>query len=279
MNGSWTDNSSYSEKISRKFETIPVTHLQSFIFCPRLLYRKAIFGMKTTNAALVLGQVRHTFHDLANKYEKNIIVHLPKWESTDEVVSTFSSAYINLLKMAIASHAGSIRTVGLNPKDVMEKINKPVVREAAEKAESIAEFGNQNKVFGEDLWERLPKAITELKVTSSKLRLQGTVDRVEVNNDAIQLVELKTGKAPRQGVWPSHRLQVAAYMMLLGEKFNKPVEKAIVRYLETDSKENVYLNPYLELEVTEATEKTIRMLQGDEEPKACQRKTCPCKVT
>jgi len=51
--------------------------------------------------------------------------------------------------------------------------------------------------------------------------LKGKIDRIEKFNDTAIPVELKTGKAPKGGVWESHMIQVASYMLLLEEKLGK----------------------------------------------------------
>jgi len=149
--------------------------------------------------------------------------------------------------------------------------------EANERAENVFNFASQNSLFGEDLWRNLtPKILTEVKLKSHKLKLKGNVDRVEIHKGTVLPIELKTGKMAKEGVWPSHRVQVAAYMMLLQEEYAIVVDRAIIRYLDHQQSRTVMLNPYMEMEIRELTEKTARLFAGSEPPKPCGRENCTC---
>jgi len=50
-----------------------------------------------------------------------------------------------------------------------------------------------------------PILISEQRIGSDKLQLKGIVDRIEVYENGYVPVELKTGKIPKEGVWPGHR--------------------------------------------------------------------------
>lgn len=260
---------------------ISVSDLSSFMYCPRLLYQQKVLGKREKlNTAMVLGAIRHNFHDLANKHEENIIVHLPQKLTGEEVVSAYAAIYENLLRTAVMTHSKSLSLFDIQPFEVIEQLKTMANEEARSRAANVFTFSEANNIHGELLWKKLsPKIMTELKVKSAKMRLKGIVDRIEVYPDTVLPIELKTGKMPRDGVWPGHRVQVAAYMMLLQETFNAPVNKAVIRYLDHDTSKTVVLNPYMELEVTELTEKVNRLLLGKELPKPCGRENCNCSTT
>ncbi|MBI2143327.1 CRISPR-associated protein Cas4 [Candidatus Woesearchaeota archaeon] len=257
---------------------VSVTDLSSFMYCPRALYRQKVLGYEEKpNERMILGAIRHNFYDMANKYEEAIVVHLPKETTHDETVSAYTKTYENLLKAAVMSHAKSLALFDIQPFQVLPQLQQIAAEEAHERAGNVHRFSAQQNVFGEELWEVLtPKIFTEVRVKSQPLRLKGVVDRVEVYENSVLPIELKTGKMAHDGVWPSHRVQVAAYMMLLKEKFRKPVSQAVVRYLDHNSSKTVVLNPYMELEVRELTEKVIRLLQSQTAPKPCGRESCSC---
>ncbi|MBI2549991.1 PD-(D/E)XK nuclease family protein [Candidatus Woesearchaeota archaeon] len=256
---------------------ISVTDLTSYMYCPRLLFQQKVLGYEEKlNPAMVLGGIRHKFYDLTNKYEEALVVHLPE-TSREIILEAYSKSYQNLLRHVVASHSNSLALFDIAPEEVVAKLQPIAAAEAGERAENVYSFAAKSSVFGKELWQMLsPKILSELKVKSPMLRLKGTVDRVEIHPNTILPIELKTGKMPSDGVWPSHRVQAAAYMMLLQEKFNTAVTKAVVRYLDHNSSKTVVLNPYMELEVKELTEKVVRLLQGNTEPKPCGRVNCNC---
>lgn len=257
---------------------VSVTDLSSFLYCPRALYQKKVLGYEEKlNEFMILGAIRHQFYDLANKYEESIVVHLPQETTHGETVSAYAKTYENLLKAAVMGNAKSLALFDIQPFQVLPQLQQIAAAEAYERAGNVHRFSAQHNVFGEKLWQLLaPKIFTEVRVKSQLLKLKGVVDRIEVYENSVLPIELKTGKMARDGVWPSHRVQVAAYMMLLSEKFNTAVTKAVLRYLDHKSNKTVVMNPYMELEVRELTEKVIRLLQSGTAPKPCGRESCSC---
>ncbi len=258
---------------------VSVTDLSSFMYCPRMLYQQRVLGMREKlNAAMILGAIRHNFYDFANKHEQKLVVHLPAETSMEEITAAYSQTYHNLLRTAVMTHSKSLALFDIQPFEVLEQLQHVALEEASQRATNVHRFSTENNVFGEELWQQLtPKIITELKVKSKNLRLKGTVDRIEVHKDTVIPIELKTGKMPRDGVWPAHRVQVSAYMMLLQEAFEAPIEKAIIKYLDHGIDKAVIINPYMELEVRELTEKVIRLLKSSETPRPCGREGCGCR--
>jgi CRISPR/Cas system-associated exonuclease Cas4 (RecB family) len=257
---------------------ISVTHLTSYMYCPRLLYRQKVLGYEEKpSEAMILGAIRHNFYDLANKHEEKIVVHLPAEVPREGMVTAYSEMYQNLLRAVVMNHANSLAIFELEPEQLLPQLQPIAIAEANERAGNVYRFATQHGIFGEELWHQLvPKILTELKVKSKALQLKGVVDKVEIYGDSVLPIELKTGKMANDGVWPQHRVQVAAYMMLLQEKFNTRVNSAVIRYLDHNSSRTVVLNPYMEMEVKELTEKVIRLLHNETVPKPCGRESCNC---
>ncbi|MBI2175907.1 CRISPR-associated protein Cas4 [Candidatus Woesearchaeota archaeon] len=264
----------------RPAPTVSVTDLSSFLYCQRALYQKKVLGyVEKPNQSMILGTIRHQFYDLANKHEEAIVVHLHQEATHDEAVLAYAKSYENLLKAAVMSNAKSLAQFDIQPFQVLPQLQQIAAAEAHERAGNVLSFSAQHNVFGNELWQLLtPKILTEVRVRSQLLLLKGVVDRVEVYENSVLPVELKTGKMASEGVWPSHRVQVAAYMMLLKEKFRKPVSRAVIRYLDHNSSKTVVMNPYMELEVKELIEKVTRLLQSSIIPKPCGRESCSCTM-
>ncbi len=265
-------------KETAKNAMVSVTALSSYMYCPRLLYQQKVLGYEEKlNSAMVLGAIRHNFYDIANKYEERIVVHLPAEFSTERINAAYSETYQNLLRAAVMNRSSSLEMFGLEPVCIISELKPIAIAEAAERAGNVHKFAAMHNIFGEELWQQLsPKIVSELKIKSALLRLKGVVDKVEIYGDKVLPIELKTGKMANEGVWPQHRVQVAAYMMLLQEKFNTTVNNAVIRYLDYNSSRTVVLNPYMELEVKELTEKVSRLLQSSTIPKRCGRENCGC---
>jgi CRISPR-associated protein Cas4 len=258
-------------------ECISVTDLSSYLFCPRLFYRERVMGMVRLNAAMAIGSVRHNFHDLANKDEEQIILRLAAPGVSDETLAAYSDAYKRFVYDAIRRNFDLLSQFDIPEDEMAQKMMPLALAEAAERAGNVSSFAQRSLLSGKELWQALsPKIFSELKVKSTALKLKGVVDRIEISEGIVLPIELKTGKMPKEGVWPSHRVQAAAYMMLLQEKYQMPVQKAIVRYLDHHVDKPVSLNEYMELEVKELTEKVIELLKSELMPEPCGRADCRC---
>ena len=74
---------------------------------------------------------------------------------------------------------------------------------------------------------------------------------------------------PQDGVWPSHRIQIAAYSLLLQEKFNKQIKEGFVVYLDSKEKRHIAINPYMQEEVKQLVNEVIALLESKELPDFC----------
>ena len=120
------------------------------------------------------------------------------------------------------------------------------------------------------MWAKLtPKIISELRIDSEELKLKGIIDQVHVYDDDYVPFELKTGRTPTDGVWPSHRIQIAAYSLLLQEKFKKPVKEGFVYYLDTKSRRQIVMNPFIKEEVKQIVNEVISLLENKNLPDFC----------
>ena len=145
-----------------------------------------------------------------------------------------------------------------------------ITEESVMRANNIFSFIEANNVYGEELWQKLtPKILSELRIDSDELKLKGIIDQVHVYGDEYVPFELKTGRTPSDGVWPSHRIQIAAYSLLLQEHFSKPIKEGFVVYLDTKDKRHIAINPYMREEVKQMVDEVIALLESRELPDFC----------
>ena len=82
----------------------------------------------------------------------------------------------------------------------------------------------------------------------------------EYDNEMIP-IEIKTGSAPKEGIWPSDRLQLGAYMVILKYK-GKNVKKGIVKYIDHDEERILQMNPFLKEDVLKKISEVMKVLKG-----------------
>ncbi|MHC1635356.1 MAG: CRISPR-associated protein Cas4 [Candidatus Methanospirareceae archaeon] len=71
----------------------------------------------------------------------------------------------------------------------------------------------------------------EYIIVSKKLNMSGSVDKlIQVGGEFFPCI-VKTGSCPEYGVWRSDKVQLAAYAMLIEEKFGTVVKKGFVEYI------------------------------------------------
>lgn len=258
---------------------VSVTDLASYMYCPRALYMQSVIGIREPpSQAMVIGIVKHAVLQEATLDEQATISGISSSSDKESVFSLYSDAYSRALDYQLRRKEGLMKQYGVDSGEVISSIRPLLLNQALKRAGFVFDFASRNNVYGFELWELIfPKVFSEVSVISKDLRLRGRIDRVELFKDACIAYEIKTGRTPDSGVWPSHRVQVAAYSMLASRKFSIPSREGVVDYVSSGSQRKVVLNPYLVSEVVSTTGKVISLLESDEIPAACARSSCICK--
>lgn len=251
---------------------IPVTALSSWVHCPMQFYQSYVLGIEEPpKDVMILGLIKHKLHEVISQKEEPLIISLKQSENVQE---TFQSAFTHILKGIVINQANALRMVNVSLTDAFQKALPIAKFEAADRASRIIPL-LQRGLSGEELWNSLmPKVKTEYSVQSIKLGIKGRIDRLECYHNALLPVELKSGNPPKEGVWDGHRVQVAAYALLLEDHFNTAVPEAIVQYVDHNLRRSVVLNPFLREQVIEITANVKNCLENKALPKGCGREKC-----
>ena len=255
---------------------LSVTDLCSFKFCPRGLYIRRVLKLREpAKPVMITGSIRHQVFDDSNKKEQELVTQITPDMGRPELLSLFGTAYNQILNKSIYSFSAELEAVNLDPNVVTEQLRLPVQEQAHSRADEIFSFATQSGLFGKELWNKLtPKIISELRVQSESLRLKGIVDRIEDHGKEYVPIEIKTGRAPNEGVWPDHRLQVGAYMMLLQDKFGVTVREGLVKYVAVNQTRHVAMNPFVEHDVKQVTDDVFALIEKEELPEYCGKSYC-----
>ncbi|MFH1642339.1 MAG: CRISPR-associated protein Cas4 [Nanoarchaeota archaeon] len=247
---------------------LSVTMLSGYMYCPRKLYLERVLGLyEPPKEALVRGSIRHETYDLINKNEERIVKSI---ESPEGIKEIFSYEYQKFLRLAILKNKDGLRKFDLQLGQVFKETLPLLMAEVVNRSINISNFIKEHNIFGVELWEKLtPKIKSEFRVTSEKLGIKGIIDQIEVYETGMVPIELKTGKAPKEGVWPGHKIQIAAYALLLEEFNNKEVKEGFVTYLDTQERRHIPINAFLRLEVQELIDKVNDLLHSRDLPDYC----------
>lgn len=250
---------------------ISVSLLSSYLYCSRKLFlEKVLLLEEPPKESLVMGSIRHEAYDRINKAEEEIVTSIIQKMKLEDIKTLYRQRYLQILRKSLASSRKRLQELNISMIDAYKKSFPFIMEESETRSHNIFSFMQANNVFGEELWEKLtPKIMSELRVESDELRLKGIVDQIHVYDDEYVPFELKTGRTPQDGVWPSHRIQLAAYSLLLQERFKKPIKEGFVVYLDTKEKRHIAMNPFMKEEVKQIVDNIIALLEKKELPDFC----------
>lgn len=250
---------------------ISVTSLSAYEYCSRKLYLERVLRLREPpKEPLVLGSIRHKVVEFINKQEEHIVSSVGKDDTEEDIRSKYQNYYLRFLKKAIVDHKYELEEVGLNQLEAYKKVKELVIDESGIRAENLISFVRKHKLYGKELWEKLtPKIESEFYVVSEKLGLKGIIDAIERYDDILVPIELKTGSAPREGVWPGHQLQLGAYLLMLSEKAGKEIDKGYIRYLDISDSRQIVMNPFLKMKIEDLVKKVNECLTSSELPDFC----------
>jgi len=111
------------------------------------------------------------------------------------------------------------------------------------------------------------KIFRELKLESDRLKLSGVVDYLLITSLGEYVVaEVKWSESPRGGVKFDHKLQLAAYALLVSENLGKHVRRAFVYYRVNGRIIEVFLSEGLKRLVERVVEDIHRIVLDEKAP-------------
>jgi CRISPR-associated protein Cas4 len=257
---------------------ISASMLSAYLYCKRKLFIERVLKIiEPEKKAVILGKIRHLIFDRTNEEEEKIIKSIEKPMSKFEIIETYKKNYTKIAKKIIFEHKNELKKINVEMINCYKDVWKSLLQEIEFRADIVHDFLSREKVFGTELFEKItPKIKSEKYFESEKLNIKGIIDKLEVFEDYLIPVELKTGKFPKEGVWPGHMIQIGTYMLLLEEN-GKKVPHGIVYYLDAGEKREIFMNPFLKEEIKELTDKVQKLLNEKKIPDFCTE-SAKCNV-
>ncbi|MDD4877714.1 MAG: CRISPR-associated protein Cas4 [Candidatus Nanoarchaeia archaeon] len=255
---------------------ISVSTLTGYLYCARKVYMNnvlRIYGQKRKEA--VSGTIMHAVIEHVNNNEKEIVEAIES-PVLEDIEIHYRANYNKALSAILDKSNIELERLKHKKENAMAEVWPVLLEEAKLRARNVHEFMQKHNVIGKELWERLaPKYVSEVSVASFALGLRGRIDRVEKHSeDCLIPLEMKTGKAPKEGLWDNHRIQLAAYILLLKEKYPN-VNEGYVEYLDIGERRQVVLNPFIENEVRELVSK-VKVLVSSAVPPEKESNKAKC---
>jgi len=253
---------------------ISVSMLSAYLYCPRMLFLQKILALEEPpKESLVLGSIRHEAFDLINKKEESVVKGVKEPIDFNYLLNIHKELHSSILKTVVIRKKAELREANLGMAEAFESSWASVSHESETRASVIFDFVQKHNLFGNELWEKLtPKISSEFRIESDLMPLKGIIDQVYIYGSQYVPYELKTGKAPRDGVWPGHKIQLGAYAMMLEEKFKIPVKEGFVYYLDSKEKRHIAVNPFLKDEIANLVKEVMELIENKALPKLCENK-------
>jgi len=251
---------------------LSVSALSSYVFCPRQFFVRYVLKEGVPpKKVIALGLIKHRVYELVGEHEEEIVRGLLPAHDPHAV---FRRQLLRFLEQSVRKYKHSLRGVQVPLTEAFQSCMPAVAFEARDRAERVTPL-LQKGLSGEQLWEALsPKLKSEYAVKSKILGLSGRIDRLACYDTGVVPIELKSGKPPGQGVWDTHRLQVAAYALLLSEQFGIEVDRGIIHYVDAGIQREVVMNPFLKEWVGRIRDACVAVLESKDVPKSCGREGC-----
>ncbi|MFH1506643.1 MAG: Dna2/Cas4 domain-containing protein [archaeon] len=252
---------------------ISVTLLSSYDYCQRKLFLERVLKLWVPmKDAMLKGTIRHEAYENINKIEEKIVTAVKKPEGYDKLFEDYKKEHAKILRESIIKRKSELKELGINLPELFKKTWPLVILESQERAINLANSIKKYKVVGKELWEKLtPKIESEMQLDVPDLKLKGIIDQVAIYPNEAVPSELKTGSAPMRGIWPGHKLQIGAYMLMLETKgYN--VSEGFVKYLDLNESRQVLMNPFLKKDIFTKRDAVIELLESKDLPTICENK-------
>jgi CRISPR-associated exonuclease Cas4 len=103
----------------------------------------------------------------------------------------------------------------------------------------------------------------ELEMSSQKYMLVGRLDKlIKIGSEIIPSM-IKTSSLPEYGVWYNDRIQLAAYSILVEEKFDVAIERGMVEYARSGTLREITIKHSDRRKVLEIRDKVLRIKNGE----------------
>jgi CRISPR-associated exonuclease Cas4 len=189
---------------------VRASEISSFYLCPRLVYFQRRHAHATTDAVVRTG------------FFKSLSYYLP-------VVVQSPCPGAELEKAIDHACADSLLVYG--------SIYEQAITGAGQEARGMANdiivgLMSEKERYGENgLSSLLSPASISMAAYSDKLRMSGNIDKVVFKGGIPGPVIISASKPPVVGVYASDRIRLAAYSLLLSEKYDVPCHEGAIEYV------------------------------------------------
>ncbi len=259
---------------------LSVSDVLTYHFCKRKLFLGKILGVaiKEPRKVPFAGSIKHKVIEYVVNHEEAMVSEITA--TSEHIEELYKHLFAKAIRLILLQEKKTLAVLGMELGKVYQEYIIQFSLLIEEKTVLLLGLIQKYQVYGKELWEKLPKIKAEYAVISSELALRGIIDELFFVDSLIIPYELKTGAAPKEGVYEQHQLQFALYILLLQEQYPQ-IDYGYVHYLQSNEKRKVQLNPFLKQAVLELLMSTKLLLEKKVLPPYCENKnkcnTCELK--
>jgi len=245
---------------------LTVSKLRRYAFCPLLLYLDETLHLEPEPSyEQWYGRVGHCI-----RYELSLRNHKVLREVKDPKISLSGLNTLFLIELEnIKQEVPFIykdELLALTDVEIMlEQAAKEISLELEGLARRARSVIRETCLLGDELAGALTPWKAEFPIRSKKLGLSGRLDKIEKRDGRLIPVEIKTGR-PAPYVWDSDKLQLAAYAMLLEERFDVSVPYGFVEYTRINEKRPVIIDGKSRRDLLALKKEVEEFLESGEKP-------------
>lgn len=250
---------------------ISVSSLPMYIYCPRKMYLQYVHEIRPLETVkIIIGNIKHGAFEAINRSEKTIVKEITP-ENKDKIEMLYKQKYYKTLAQHIRREEHVLEKAGIDKVKLLEELWNRISFEAEKRAEYIQGLTKQKDAYGEKLWEGIElKQLSEVTITSRKLKLRGRIDRVEIEKEKYTPIEIKTGRSPKNSIWEGDEAQLGAYILLLKQKHKS--EYGYVEYTEQTRRIKLEMNDQLKEKIINLTGEAHELVKAGKVPRKCENK-------
>jgi len=240
-------------------QIINITDITEYFYCPRKVYLKLVKKIyQPPTQRMMVGMLNHKAAELFNNHEEILVSGITENISEPDIKKKYLSLLQGLLAEILQQNWNIVKNFGIDEKEFSALVKKTLEPEIDLRIISIKKTIEAG-FLGKELWRNLtPKYLTEYKIYSEELGLQGRVDRIKFADFPVP-IEKKT----REKIYDSDKLQLAGYALLLEKEFSKPVNAGVIEVL--GQVHEIELTPELKQSVLDIADKIRNLTEENAE--------------
>ncbi len=261
---------------------ITVKELSEFAYCPRAFYleRKSDQGLNSFEIKRkLLFKVKMKVFEEVNKSQEFIISNIN--EANKEIIEkTFRQEYSNIISHVLEDNKIEIRNNNQTLLSVYNFIWPELLNKIKGQTKLVFSFMLKTGFKSKELWIKLePKVKFYVNLKSDRFNLQGILPKLLLFKDRAVPFDFKRGKSPKEGIWPSHRIELASYLFLLKNTVDKSVKWGVIEYIDSKVDRQLSLNPMLEYDLKRKIKIINLLISSSDLPKKISntRKCAHCR--